>query len=325
MHSVTTFVEAVDKHRIFIRLWQPDRTEDQALKGVVHILHGMAEHSYRYTTTAEHLTQEGYVVVAHDHRGHGFSVIQEKDLGHYSDSHGWQLVLSDVTSVQRHIREQFPSLPLFALGHSMGSFILEAHLIQEPQYLAGVILSGAAKVPRLQAQTLNLVARIEKTRLGSRATSRVIERFTIQNYHNAFAQPCQWLSKEADIVEGYLNDPKCGFPLTVESWLALSDGLKQIHSKGAFNKLPTHLPFYLFGGDQDPVGNKGKALTKLIRTLEEAGVSDIEHHIYQGGRHEMLNESNKLEVLENLTDWLHRQVNKPFAASNPVMEKSVAL
>jgi alpha-beta hydrolase superfamily lysophospholipase len=279
-------------------------------KAWVHINHGMAEHAKRYHHLATRLNTEGYAVVAHNHRGHGDACLHIGDsvLGHFADHQGWQKVLDDISVTRNHICDD--ELPYYLMGHSMGSFIVQAYFAfaaQKQQPISGLILSGS----NFQAPTIVkaglLVAKLERWRLGARKSSKLIQNLSFGSYNKAFAPnrtEFDWLSSNQEEVDKYIDDPLCGFECTTQLWIDLLEGLSSIFTTTAFNNMQKGMPIYIFGGDKDPVGENGKGLPKLARAYERAGQPSVTLKLYENGRHEMLNESNSEDVIQNLIKWL---------------------
>lgn len=294
---------AEDSHKIFIRCWKPSRKK---IKGIVHIAHGMAEHSGRYAETAKPLCKAGFIVFAHDHRGHGYS-IEEETKGHYADKNGWRLVKSDMNQIHNYIKENNPELPLFLLAHSMGSFISMSYLIDFKPKLAGVLLSGSNFDSPIKYKALKPIIRSEKFRIGSKGLSPIIRFIIFGRYNIEIKNPTtdhDWLSKDKAEVDKYLNDGLCGFRCTNQLWDDLIDGLISISSTDQLKKIESNLPIYLFAGLKDPVGGYGEGVKRLTNELVNSGHTDITCKLYPGGRHELLNETNKAEVIDNLVNWL---------------------
>lgn len=312
MDAKTTYVEAVDGQPIFTRIWHP--SNELAPKAIIHILHGMAEHSKRYTDTAQHFAKAGYLVVAHDHRGHGERAIREDELGHYGEDRSWGLVLADVHSVNQHARSLHHGLPVFICGHSMGSFITLGFAQKHSALIDGVILSGSAYPSSLTVQSANRVARLERLRQGAQGRSKLMDFLTFSSFNKPFKKNARtdfdWLSREDHVVDAYLNDPKCSFICTNQTWVELTNGIIDVFSNKQFSTLPTDIPYYVFSGSLDPVGNKGKDIGRLLTKLNEIGVKSLAKRIYEDGRHEMLNESNRHEVIGDLHNWVDEQVGK---------------
>ncbi len=298
---------ATDGHNIYVRCWKPSRRTPQ---GIVQIAHGMAEHSARYSDTAQQLCQAGFIVFAHDHRGHGRSK-NSSGAGLYAKKNGWSLVKSDLDIVQTHIAEHHSNLPIFLLGHSMGSFITMSYLVDSNPKLAGVMLSGSNFDHPIRYRALKPIIKAEKLRAGKTGTSRFIEYLTFGSFNNGIlnpATPFDWLSTDSNEVEKYIKDEDCGFLCTNQLWDDLTDGLISISSNRELRKIESTLPIYLFAGCKDPVGGYSKGVRRLAHQLIGSGHIDVSCKLYPDGRHEMLNESNKTEVVDDLIAWMATKV-----------------
>ncbi len=290
-----------DGHTIFVYEWHIE-----APKALVHINHGMAEHALRYAEFAHFLNSRGYSVIAHNHRGHG---PQSTDglSGHYADQDGWQKVLADLNYVRKHCNPA--KAPYVVFGHSMGSFITQAYALNYPASDA-LILSGSNWQPAIIYKAGAAIAHFEKWRKGPRSSSALLNALSFGSFNNAF-KPVRtdfdWLSADANEVNKYINDPLCGFDCSTQLWIDLLTGLSDISRPRAFEKLADSLPIYLFAGELDPVGRKGKGMHALHTELQRSGHKNITLQLYKNGRHEMLNEVNKREVMVNIADWLDLQ------------------
>jgi len=292
-------ITAPDGHQIETFIWQ-----NPEAKAWVHILHGMAEHAERYDDTAQNLVQAGYAVVAHNHRGHGN--IPEEEFGLFALKDGWKKVIEDVNQVREEVCSG--PMPYFLLGHSMGSFIAQAYMSTQPTPIKGLILSGTNIQPKSMISAGHMVAKVERLRLSSNKVSGLLQKLSFESFNNAFMPirtDFDWLSRDEALVDKTIDDPRCGFECKIQLWLDLFTGLKALYSNEGYKRIQDDLPIYIFGGDQDPVGAKGKGLYLLSKAYKEAGQPDVTLKIYEGGRHEMLNETNKEEVYEDLITWLN--------------------
>lgn len=275
-------------------------------KAYIHICHGMAEHINRYDELASFLNQQGFNVISHNHRGHGEGEI----LGHYADDHGWTKVIQDIVDVQDQLIDD-KSLPVFLLAHSMGSFIAQGFAIRHGKRLAGLILSGTNYQHPFMYHAGRMVAKAEKIRLKKRAPSKVMDILSFASFNNHF-KPTQtdfdWLSRDQDEVLKYIKDPLCGFPCSAETWVQLLTGLIGISQKKELTKIPPTLPIHLLGGDKDPVGRMGKGIPALNQKLRQTGHTRVSYKLYKDGRHEMLNETCKYEVYQDIVNWVNSQI-----------------
>ena len=298
-----SWIGASDGTALHLTRWYSDR----APKAALMIAHGMAEHSARYARLASELVDNGYEVYAIDQRGHG-QTAQRGIQGHYAERDGWNQVVGDLASLNHHIRKQHPQAPIFLLGHSMGSYIGMAYLMQHSCSLQGAILSGSNYQPLPVYKAAALVARFERWRLGPTGRSRLIDFLSFGSFNKAFKPnrtAFDWLSRDPDEVDKYVNDPQCGFVCTTQLWCDLIQGLQQITPVEHLAQIDNDLPLLVIGGECDPV-SAGKRLGDLAGALRTAGIKDVELKIYPEARHELLNESNRDEVSNYLRDWLER-------------------
>ncbi len=303
----TFLLDTHDGFPVVVHHWEPRAPA----RGVVNLAHGMAEHASRYGYLGEALIDAGYAVYAEDHRGHGDTAATADDLGFFAEQRGWATVLDDLHRVTLRARAEHPDVPLFLLGHSMGSFLAQQYLFTFPAEIDGLVLSGSNGPNGALAGAGAMVARAERRRLGPRGRSPLLDKLTFGAYNKPF-EPARtsfdWLSHDPAQVDAYIDDPRCGFIATTQFYLDLFAGLGVI---GRLDRLVdgarTDLPVYVFAGTDDPVGGT-KGITKLLEHYAAAGLSDVQHRLYDGGRHEMLNETNRDEVIGELLGWLGAQL-----------------
>ncbi|MBV1882533.1 MAG: alpha/beta hydrolase [Pseudomonadales bacterium] len=304
----TLTTPGADHRDIPFRSWSADPTSNPTYKGVVHLLHGMAEHSGRYAPLAKELVSDGYILIAHDHRGHGASTFNEKELGHFSDTNGWNLVIGDVLSINGYIKNQYPQLPIILFGHSMGSFIALQYLQLYGSTVNQVTLSGATFNNALLSQVVHGIARMERLRIGKRGRSKLIQKLAFGRFNKPF-EPSRtefdWLSDNPEEVDNYISDPLCGGISTTQLWVDLTSAFTHIFKPHSFQKMPSRIPYYVFSGECDPV-QAPKGSDQLMRAMRQAGITNIKHHIFSNGRHETLNDTNRKEVISELLSWLNQ-------------------
>lgn len=303
MQSTTFSLQASDGLAVHTYRWLPDG----AVRGAVQIAHGMAEHAARYEHVAEALTTAGYAVYANDHRGHGRTAVTEDELGFFAASRGWATVLDDLYRLHQHIRGEHPDVPVFLFGHSMGSFLTQQFLFTFPGAVDGAVLSGSNRHPAAAVEAGATVARAEIARIGPHGRSTLLNLAAFGAYNKAFAPArtdFDWLSRDPAAVDAYIDDPRCGFVCTARMWLDVFSGLRVIRQTERLLEIPPFLPIYVFAGDQDPVGEAGVGVQRLVDAYEQAGLANVTLRLYPGGRHEMVNEINRDEVIGDLTTWL---------------------
>lgn len=296
-----------DSHMIALYSWRPAGTPRAQLL----VAHGMAEHGARYAALGEYLATNGIAVYALDHRGHGRSIAREQDAGHFADHEGWVKVVGDLNSVISELKRRQSGTPLLLLGHSMGSFISQAWTIAHGSAIDALLLSGSNYGSTFEYRAGRQVARFEKWRLGARGKSALLDFLSFGAFNKAFRPnrtAYDWLSRDTNEVDKYVADPLCGFRVSNQLWIDLLGGLIDISDTKNLAHIPPGLPVYIFGGDHDPVGKHGKGLPKLAEKLREAGLGKVTVKLYEGGRHEMLNETNRDEVFADLAAWIEQQL-----------------
>ena len=265
-----------------VHRWDPDGDP----RAVVRVAHGMGEHSLRYAPLAERLTAAGYVVYAQDHRGHGASATGE--LGAIG-ADGWTALVDDFGRLGALAAEAHPGLRQALVAHSMGSFAAQQYLLDHSTDVDAVVLSGTAALD-LMEPALDLDQPLDLTMFNA-----------------AFQPPrteYDWLSRDDAEVDKYVADPLCGFGLDVDAGKQMFVAARRIGEPNALAAIRPDLPVLVAVGSMDPV-NAGLALVQpLVDRLTEAGLTDVTLTVYDGARHEIFNETNRAEVLDDVVGWL---------------------
>ena len=305
MQTTTFTVTATDGTPLHVFRWLPDT--GAAPKAVVQIAHGMAEHSARYARFAEVLTAAGYAVYGQDHRGHGQTAGDLSRAGFFADHDGWSTVVEDMYAVTRTIREEQPGLPIFLFGHSMGSMLSRTYAIRHGAELDGLILSGTGGDPGMLGKVGQVVALVEAKVRGKGTASPLLDKLSFGNFNKPFEPartPFEWLSRDPAEVDAYIADPWCGFVCTAGMFQDLLSGIALINADSQVARIPQGLPIYLFSGAEDPVGDKTKGVQQVVDQFRRLGIKDVFVRFYLGARHEVLNETNRDEVMADVVDWL---------------------
>ncbi|WP_284643333.1 alpha/beta hydrolase [Paenibacillus silviterrae] len=291
---------------IYVYSWLPE--PGQPIRGIVQIVHGMVETAARYERFAQALVKAGYGVYANDHLGHGRTANSEEELGHLPKD-AFRHMVSNVAGITSLIHDRHPGLPVFLLGHSMGSMLAKHYMVRYASKVKGVLLSG---VKAEQGPELDIGIALTKVIIwlkGERHRSKLLDQLAFGPYNRRIKTrrtKFDWLTRDSSEVDHYLQDPHCGGVPTVRFFYELFKGLKDSYRKDRLQQISKDLPIFLFSGDDDPVGNYGKGVKKLATMLRLMGFREIEMKLYPGGRHEMLNEINRDEVTVDVIDWLQR-------------------
>ncbi len=278
-------------------------------KAVIQIAHGMAEHAQRYDRFANFLVKNGYAVYANDHRGHGKTAGSQDQIGYKEEGDFWSKAIQDMRSLHKIAKGDFPNLPYFIFGHSMGSFLSRHYISKYGSELNGAILSGTGGDPGFLGKIGAFIAKIESLFKGRKKPSPLLDTLSFGKFNKAFGPNRtghDWLSKNEEEVDKYVADPSCGSVFTTGFFIDLLNGISIINSKTTFQNTPEDIPIYLFAGALDPVGDKGKGVTEVFEKFKKEGIKDVQCKLYENGRHEMLNETNREEVYNDILTWLEK-------------------
>lgn len=307
MGEQAQFLSLPDGSRSWLYVWLPTGQP----RAVVQIVHGMAEHGARYARFAAALNAEGYAVYAQDLPGHGRTASNIDALGHVADSGGWARLLQAVHGVRAHIEQTHPGLPLVLFGHSMGSFIAQHHLVEHGAGLAAAVLSassGSLGPLRLVGLALN---RAQIKLFGPQHRSALTEAMTFKDFNKQF-QPnrtgSDWLSRDDAEVDAYVADPYCGYRCSAALWAGLLQAGGALLNAKRLVRIPLTLPVLLIAGSLDPVCSGGRGTHLLAAHYRQAGMADVTTTVYEDARHELLNETCRDEVTQDLLDWLRERL-----------------
>lgn len=290
-----------------VRYYPEDGME---VKGVVQIVHGMAEYVERYEEFAEYLTARGYVVTGEDHLGHGTSVTEEKAYGYFCEQDPATVVVRDVHRLKKLTEALYPDVCYFLMGHSMGSFITRNYIMRYGTGIDGAIIMGTGMQPKGLLLVSKAIAGLQKTIFGGYHKAKLLDKMAFGSYNKHIPNArtsFDWLTRETDRVDKYIADPLCGFLFTVNGFATLFELIYRLTDKKALRGIPANLPLLMVSGMNDPVGNYGKGVNEAYDSICEAGAVNVEKKLYPGARHELLNETNRGEVMDDIEQWLTRQ------------------
>jgi alpha-beta hydrolase superfamily lysophospholipase len=293
----------------------------------VLIVHGMAEHIGRYRSFAEFLVSKGIGVYGFDLRGHGQTAKTGKNpdgnAGFFVFTDGWDALVRDIDLWVNFIQKETPGVPLFLLGHSLGSFLARTYAALYGNKLSGLILSGTGSIPKFRRAALCLAAKIEDEINGRKEPGTLLSRFIFRMFARSVKDRrtrFDWLSRDEKIVDAFIADPLCGRPLPAGFLYDFLKGAAPLRKPSFLRKTPKNLPLHIISGSRDPVGNFSKSVTDVYKEYQKAGLSNIIMKIYSGGRHEMLNETNRDEVYRDVLAWLQSKLAHPDAVQDHALK-----
>jgi alpha-beta hydrolase superfamily lysophospholipase len=300
-----------DGGSVFARRWLPAGGP----KAILLIAHGMAEHSARYEGLAAAMCAAGWAVYAPDHRGHGKTATDDagERLGCLAQGVGFSRLRDDLREIAQVARAESPGVPLFLFGHSMGSLLAEAYLTAYGKELSGLVLSGVLTPPPPHLRAIaTCIAAAGAAFKGRNAPANLLHKMSFESNNRDFEparSPLDWLSRDTAEVDKYLADPFCGFVCSFGFYRALFAAFASLYGVGSsLSGAPKALPILIVAGAEDPLGGAQGFVSLLADKLKAAGYADIETRLYPGARHEVLNETNRDEVLADIRQWLESRL-----------------
>ena len=285
-------------------------TPEGEVKAVVQIVHGIAEFVARYDEFARFLNSHGILVVGGDHMGHGGSVSREAPQGYFNG--GWFGAVEDTCRLMRDTMAEFPGVPYFFYGHSMGSFITRTILARYPDSgISGAIICGTGWLPEPVIRGGSAVAKLICRKNGEKNPSPLLNSLVFGGYNKKVEHPrteWDWLTRDTKVVDAYFADPKCGFTATAGLLRDMIGGIGYVQKKENLEQMKKDLPVYFIAGGDDPVGGYGKGVEKAAAEFRSHGMEQVSLKLWPLCRHEIHGEINRDEVFADVAKWLHKYI-----------------
>lgn len=283
--------------------WKPEGE----VKAVLQICHGMVEYIRRYDEFAQFLCDRGYYVVGNDHLGHGKSIQAKSEYGFFNEKYGNACVLGDMHTLRHRTAKKYPGVPYFMLGHSMGATLLRQYIQMYGNGLSGAVLMGAA-ADHKKAELLlgKRLCRVMAAFRGWHYRSKLVDKMVLGSFNKKFKPArtrADWITSDNDHLDVYVFDPLCSFISTVNVYYNIFSGMIGTQRKESVYMVPKGLPILFMSGADDPVGGFGKGVRKIYEKYRAAGIQDVALRLYTGDRHELLNETDREQVYEDLLEW----------------------
>lgn len=281
---------------------------------ILQIVHGMAEYVERYEEFARYMAEKGVLVTGEDHLGHGKSVPQGGAYGYFCKQDPATVVVRDVHRLKKMTQEEYPGVPYVILGHSMGSFIFRNYLSRYGTGIQGAIICGTGSMPAPVILSAKAVAKMQKLFVGEKHVSKLLDSLAFGSYNKRIKQhetAFDWLAGNKPVVEAYMKDPLCGFVFTINGFETLFELINRAQKPENMRKIPKELPVFFIAGEEDPVGDYGAGVERVYKSYkEELGIKNVKIKLYAGDRHEILNESDKEQIYEDIYPWLMERVKE---------------
>lgn len=287
--------------------WKPEGR----ICAVLQMCHGMVEYIDRYDEFAEYLCSHGFYVVGHDHLGHGKSVQSETEYGFFHETSGNEYVVGDLHKLREMTQKRYPDVPYFMLGHSMGSFLIRQYMEMYGRGLTGVSVMGTGGKPGILLAAGKALCRIIAVCRGWHYRSVLVDSVAFGGYNRHF-EPARtdkdWLTKDEKIVDAYRADPWCSFRFTVNAYYHMFCSIQAAQKRKNIRKIPKNLPVFFVAGADDPVGAFGKDVERAAEVCRECGMKDVSVRLYENDRHEILNETDRQVVFDELLEWMKKRM-----------------
>lgn len=282
------------------------------IKGILQISHGMVEFIDRYDEVAAHLAQKGILVVGNDHLGHGRSVRSEEHYGFFAEKDGNKVLLRDIDRLRKIMQKKYPEAPYFLLGHSMGSFLARQYICLRGEGLAGAVIMGTGYQPgfvtRFGIWLTSLMAKVK----GWNYRSIFVDGMAFGGYNRKFGsmEGKEWLSRNVENVDKYKKEKLCNFRFTLNAYHNMFISINHLSHRNYLEKMPKDLPVFFVSGEDDPVGQFGRGVTKVYKQFLKLGMKQATCKLYPEDRHEILNELDREVVYEDIFEWIMDIINK---------------
>ena len=300
------FYDSCGKGKIHACKWLPAGE----VKGVLQIVHGIAEFVERYDDFANYLNSLGYAVVAEDHMGHGKSYTEGDTLGYFHG--GWFSAVDDTCKLMKDTMAEFAGVPYVLFGHSMGSFMARTILAKYPRVgISAAIICGTGWQPKFALPVLIKIVEGMCKKTGEENPDEKLQNMIFGGYNKKIVNPrtqSDWLTRDDKIVDAYILDPMCGFIPSCGLLRDMMKGIYYVERKSSLLNMKKDLPVLFIAGEEDPVGPYGKGVVRASNEFKKAGMKNVSLKLYPNCRHEILNELNKEEVYADVANWLSQNI-----------------
>lgn len=302
------FPAANGEQQIHATCWFTEN--NKKAKAILQISHGMAEHIGRYDDFARFMVCQGFVVYANDHAGHGLSVNNKSVYGYFGSGKGRDHLIRDMHQLTLIAKNDFPGIPFFLLGHSMGSFLSRKYTVSYKNELTGVIYMGTGNSNPFLKTGIFLSQLLSKIK-GPKSIGYFLDKLAFGQFNKRITKPksrFDWLSANEENVKKYLADPLNGFTFSNSAFLELFSLINEVTNKKWAKQIPLNLPILLIAGEDDPVGNYGKGVYQTYCLLKKTGLKHVTIKLFKKMRHEILNEKYNMEVYKFINQWLNNEL-----------------
>lgn len=296
------------EHKLHAIRWVPEAEKPVC---ILQIVHGMTEYIDRYDEFARYMAERGILVVGDDHLGHGKSVRAGEPYGYFCKHDAPTVLVRDEHRLKKLMQKKYADVPYIILGHSMGSFITRNYLLRYGKGIDGVIIMGTGMPPKPVLLTGIALSTIQGLIYGGDHVCKFIDKISFGSYNKRIdmtKEPGNWLSKNEENLMKYAGDPMCSFTFTANGFQTMFRLIYNLHDREKLKKMPPELPVIFLSGEDDPVGDYGKAVKQVYQSFREIGMENVQIKLYPKDRHEILNELDREDVYGDIYRWILQRI-----------------
>ena len=278
-------------------------------KAILQVAHGMSEFIDRYEEFAKFFNDRGILVVGNDHIGHGYSIADDRAPMYFGEKGSWGCVVDDIFTLYKMTKEEYPDVPYFVFGLSLGSYLMRALLINYSEGVDGAILVGTGQTSPLELKLGLFVAERERKKYGDDVPTDQINDLTYGTYNKKFKPnrtEMDWLCSNEDALDAFIADKRRGKAFTVGLFRELLTVMLYSREMNHIKQMRKELPVLFLSGEEDPVGEFTKGVKNAYNDFKKAGLEDVTLKLYPALRHDILNEKNREEVFADTYSWIER-------------------
>ncbi|MBR5116133.1 MAG: alpha/beta fold hydrolase [Lachnospiraceae bacterium] len=296
--------------KIYAKKWIPEGTP----RAILQIVHGMSEAIDRYDEYAGWMAERGIMVIGNDHLGHGKTKTEEGTWGYFCKRDPATVLVRDVHRLKKIVQEENPGVPIVLMGHSLGAIIAREYISRYGTGISGAILQATGMQNMGQVRAATAMAKIIGTFCGDKHRSGLINRMAFGHYNDRIPKPCPasaWLSHNEENIKKYEDDPAYGFTFTINGFLTMGELIRRTQDEDDMFNIPKRLPIFIACGTEDPTGGYGKGVKELCDIYRNVcHIEDVTLKLYDGMRHEIHNEIDRVKVYEDELAFIERVIVK---------------
>ena len=296
------------EHKLHAIRWVPEAEKPVC---ILQIVHGMTEYIDRYDEFARYMAERGILVVGDDHLGHGKSVRPGEPYGYFCKHDAPMVLVRDEHRLKKLMQKKYADVPYIILGHSMGSFILRNYLFRYGKGIDGAIIMGTGMTPKPVLLSGIALSTIQGLIYGDNHVCNFINKMSFSSFDERIdmtKEPGNWLSKNEENIMKYAGDPMCNFTFTANGFQTMFRLIYNLHDREKLKKMPPDLPVIFLSGEDDPVGDYGKAVKQVYQSFREIGMENVQIKLYPKDRHEILNELDREDVYGDIYRWILQRI-----------------